>query len=535
MLKKILWVFLCLMVFSTGEAVFAASNKTPLPSDQAFKLSIIINHANAVTAKWDVAPGYYLYRQRLHISLAPKTDAEILFPQGKIKHDPRHVDYEVYTGKVIIPILLQTTAKQLQLTLDYQGCSESGFCYPPMSKHVWLDLANQTISSSQMTNASASPVSLFSLLTSHNDVRALFATQHFIVILLIFTALGLLLAFTPCVLPMIPILTSIIVGHKQAVSTKKAFFLSASYVLGSSLTYAIAGVIAAAMGSSLQVWLQQTWIIVIVSGLFVLLAFSLFDFYELRLPKRWQNRVTSLSRKQEGGTYLGVFIMGIVSTLIVSPCVTAPLVGVLMYIAQTGDKVLGASALFAMGIGMGIPLLLIGVSAGKLIPRRGPWMNAIKKLFGFIMLVMAAWMLSRVAFLPQSTTQVRPFIVVHDMVELNKQLSIAHTSQKPVLLDFYADWCESCVTMDRNVFNMPNIQQALKGFILLRADLTANSKADEALLKNYNVVAPPTVLFFNNYGQEVNAHRIVGEVNAKEFTTRLNTFITASCDKKLQC
>jgi thiol:disulfide interchange protein DsbD len=586
---KIRSLFSILLLVCFAANAFAITHRKPLSPEEAFVLTVKVNHANEATVEWHIAKGYYLYRQRLHISLIPNTNAEILYPQGQMKQDSGRGRYEVYTGKLSIPILLQTSVASTQLSIDYQGCSESGFCYPPMHNNIMLTFNDQASSAS-------SPASFKELLTDQNGVRALFGSQHFSMMLLIFTGLGLLLAFTPCVLPMVPILTSIIVGQKQGVNTRKAFFLSAAYVLGSSITYAMAGVIAALMGNSLQAWLQQAWIIAIVSGLFVLLAFSLFGFYDLNISRYWQNRVSVINNKQKSGTFFGVFIMGMVSALIVSPCVTAPLVGVLMYIAETGDVVLGASALFALGMGMGIPLLLVGVSAGKLLPKSGPWMEAMKKIFGVLMLCMAIWILSRVAgpatllifsgivllgiaiylavTLPrrlEKQTWMRPFgyaiallsftfmaggfvtptilngwissrseianafTVVRNVSELSQQLESATASHKPVILDFYADWCESCITMDKKVFNVPAVQQALKDFVLLRADLTANNAADEAILKKFDIVAPPTVLFFNNQGLEVNKHRIVGEVDEKEFTTRLNTFITGSCDKKLHC
>ncbi len=376
---------------------FAITKKLPLPPEQAFALSVAVNSSNEVTAKWNIAPGYYLYRQRLHIALIPNTGAEIVFPQGQMKSDSDHRRYEVYKGTLTIPILLQSEVSSLQLSIDYQGCSENGFCYPPTHKDISLTLTGRGGSQETLL---PHKTSLPTLLTDQNGVRNLFGAEHLSTILLIFLGLGLLLAFTPCILPMVPILTSIIVGHKETVSIKKAFLLSLAYVLGSSITYAIAGVIAASMGNSLQAWLQQTWIIVAVSGLFVLLALSLLGFYEVRLPSRLQNRLTLFSSKQKGGTYLGVFTMGMISALIVSPCVTAPLVGVLMYIAQTGDVILGGSALFAMGIGMGIPLLLIGISAGKLLPKSGPWMEAMKKIFGALMLAMATGAVVASCFTP---------------------------------------------------------------------------------------------------------------------------------------
>ncbi|WP_172622695.1 protein-disulfide reductase DsbD [Aquicella siphonis] len=595
--KQCLFIIVLAVSWLVAGPAFSAT-KTPLPADKAFVLTVSVEQSNLLNIKWHIAPQYYLYRQRMHFTFDPKLIADIRLPQGEVKQDPKHGQYEVYSGDVNIPVALQTSAKTIQLTVDYQGCSLEGFCYPPSQKTLTLDLSGQSGMAGGAAQTLQPPQSSFqSLLTDQNGVRTLLASKQMGVMLLIFAGLGLLLAFTPCVLPMIPILTSIIVGHKQPVSTGKAFMLSVSYVMGSSITYAFAGMAAALMGGSLQAWMQQPLIIILVSALFVLLAFSLFGFYDLRLPRELQNRITSVSRKQEGGTYVGVFIMGMVSTLIVSPCVTAPLVGVLMYIAETGNMALGGGALFAMGLGMGIPLVVIGVTAGKWLPRRGPWMYAVQRFFGLLMIGMAVWLLSRVSspavilkfisvmllaaavylgvYLPrfegskrmkrgfglasgiagvllftvvslpavmthlsparQSTLATNSFTIVHDLADLNQQLAKAQAAHRPVLLDFYADWCESCVVMDKTVFSEPGVMKNLSRFILLRADLSANNAADEAMLKNYDVIAPPTVLFFNNQGQEVNSHRIVGELTANEFMTRINTFITASCDKNVAC
>lgn len=593
-LIKQIFLLIVALVWLPPLNAFATPHAMPLPVDKAFALSLTIKHSNSLYTEFNIAPGYYLYRQQLHFTFEPKLIADIVLPQAKSTQRSDRRSEEVYSGEVIIPITLRTTNQQVQFTIDYQGCSERGFCYPPQSKTYQLNLMDNSVSPVQ--GVTSTPFSSFqALLTDQNNVRDLFNSQHFGVMLLIFTGLGFLLAFTPCVLPMIPILTSIIVGHQHPVTSRKAFLLALTYVLSASVTYAAAGVAAASMGSSLQTWLQKPWIIAITSVFFVILSLSLFGLYELQLPRNWQNRITSISRKQKGGTYIGVFIMGVISTLIVSPCVTAPLVGVLMYIAQSGDKILGAGALFAIGIGMGIPLIVIGVSAGKWMPRRGPWMGVVQKIVGVAMLGTAVWLLSRVASFTSiiiffivllfSTTlffgiyrpflrgqrfnrwiglivgglavlfilvintplltrtfynenhisNSHPFTIVHNIKELTQKLAEAQTSHQPVFLDFYADWCESCVSMDKKIFSHPDVMHILNRFMLLRVDLSANNIDDEALLKKYDVIAPPTVLFFNNQGQEVNSQRIVGELTVQEFMIRINTFITASCDKNLTC
>jgi thiol:disulfide interchange protein DsbD len=407
--------------------------------------------------------------------------------------------------------------------------------------------------------------------------------SSYFVIILSFLGLGLLLAFTPCILPMIPILSSIIVGHGKNLTPLKSFFLSLTYVLGMAITYAIAGMLVAMVGSGIQVLFQKTWVIVLFSILFVILSLSLFGYYELQLPARWQRKVTALSNKQKGGTYIGVFLMGALSSLIVSPCVSAPLVGVLAYIAQTGNMVLGGVALLCLGLGMGVPLLLIGLSAGKLLPKAGAWMEAIKKVFGILLLAVAVEMLSRVIPGPFTLVlwatllicvsmfmgtfvsaknnfkkllrgfgavfliygiilvigavmgnsdplhpweemkflQTKPkdslFVTLGSMEQLDAELARAKKDHKMVMLDFYADWCTSCVAMDRAVFKNGNVQQALNGLVLLRADVTKNDEFAQSLLKRFQVIAPPTMLFFDKKGEELPDERIVGEVDSQKF------------------
>lgn len=578
-------VVLCACIFTTNMFAAAANNKPkPLPANKAFALSYTVKEPNEVHANWQIAPGYYLYRDRMHIVTVPESKITVNYPKGETKRDIKQKPYEIYSGNLSVPVILPPNTHKVQLSIEYQGCSERGFCYPPMHKNISLDLS--TTEGPAVTNTPAAPLSLGELLTDQNGVKSLFYSEHFGILLSFFVGLGLLLAFTPCVFPMIPILTGIIVGQK-GVTTRKAFMLSLTYVLGSAITYAMAGVLAASMGSSLQVWLQKPWIIGVASGFFVLLAMSLFGFYEMRLPNRVHNMVHGLSNKQQSGTYIGVFFMGVLSTLIVSPCVTAPLVGVLMYIGQTGDLVLGGSALFAMGIGMGIPLLIIGMSAGKWLPKSGAWMEAVKKFFGLLMLGMAIWLVSRIIspfvthilwgclligiaaffalYLPRlhgrhkfnrslgfivgfsgmlvmfgvgvptsmtqwlapgsalhSSIEASPnFKIVHNVSDFDQQLALARAANQPAILDFYADWCDSCVAMDRNVFNSSDVQRNMNNYVLLRVDLSGNTAADEDLLKHFDVIAPPTVLFFDSSGREMNSQRIVGEVNAKEFLSRL--------------
>lgn len=563
-------IILCLM-----QSTFAAT-ASPLPADQAFSLSANFNHPKQVLVEWQIASGYYLYVKKMNFTFNPANTATVQMPQGEFQYDQARGRYEAFSGNVNIPVLLNSSAQTVEMKITYQGCSQDGFCYPPMQQILSLNVANQTITKIDKNNLSSGGF-FSSLLNNQNNVANFLQQQQLGMTLLIFVGLGLLLALTPCVWPMVPILASIIVGQKERMNYQSAFLLSLTYVFGMALMYAIAGLIAASLGSSLQVWLQQSWIIIATGILFAILAFSLFGYYNLQLPQRLQNKIAGWNRHQQGGSYTGAFLMGAISTLIVSPCVTAPLIGVLMYIATTGNHLLGASALFAMGIGMGIPLLLIGTSTGKWLPKSGPWMELIKKFFGILMLAMAIWLLSRVVsptiifilcamliifilmlFIKElinfswwgrlgwlvgcsalissfivmspinmvngsfSTQQIKePFVLVQDVADFKHQLQLAQNQQKPVMVDFYADWCESCVSMDKHVFRQPEIRQALTDFVLLRIDLSNNTLADETLLKYFNVIAPPTVLFYNTKGQELDALRIVGEINANEFLQRI--------------
>lgn len=594
-LMQRVYLFAAVLLSTLMLSMAYAADPAPLHEDQAFQFQASFIRPNVILAEWHIAPGYYLYTNKVAISFSPTTDAQIAYPKGQAKYDKEHGHYMVYAGTLRVPVTLPTGSSPTTMNVDYQGCSQDGFCYPPMNKSFMLNAADLTVTPiGDMKDSGAVYPSFKSLLTDQNGVGALLNHQRLssAIMLLVFAGLGLLLAFTPCVLPMVPILTSIIVGQKHAPGTRKALLLSLTYVLGMSVTYAGAGMVAASLGSSLQVWLQKPITIAVVSSIFLLLALSLFGLYELRFSRRWQNWVAAWSNQHEGGTYIGVFFMGVLATLVVSPCVTAPLVGVLIYIGQTGNLLFGASALFVMGLGMGIPLLLIGMSAGKWLPKSGAWMKAVKELFGIFMVAMAVWLLSRIVstavtymlfglvivgfalfvglYLPRlvrirkinrtigvvsgllglflvfnginmamvhTTLEQQPklFTVVRSVEDFNRELALAKAANRPVLLDFYADWCASCVVMDKTVFAAMDVRPALDQFVLLRADLSSNTATDSELMKYFKVIAPPTVLFFNVNGQEVNSRRIVGELGTQEFMTRLSSFMTASCDKKVQC
>lgn len=373
-----------------------------LEPDQAFQFNMNVADANTVIAYWQIAPDHYLYRGKISFELADDQTVQLgqaELPAGEKKHDEFFGDIEVYHDHVEARIPLIRTSLEpttIQLTTTYQGCAEkTGICYPPIKKTLSLALP---VATSLAATETVSPViaTQTEVISEQDQIAASLASGNTLLIILTFFGFGLLLAFTPCVFPMIPILSSIIVGQGQSITTRKAFFMSLTYVLAMALTYTVAGVIAGWFGENLQAAFQNPWVLGSFAAIFVALSLSMFGFYELQMPSALQSRLTEISNRQQGGTLVGVAIMGFLSALIVGPCVAAPLAGALIYIGQTGDAVLGGAALFALSLGMGAPLIAIGTSAGKLLPRAGGWMDAIKAVFGVLLLAVAIWMLERV-------------------------------------------------------------------------------------------------------------------------------------------
>ncbi len=378
-----------------------------LPADQAFQFVAEVVDGSRLQLDWFVADGYYLYREKFKVTLIDPPAGIVLgaftIPHGKKTHDEAFGEVEVLYQQVSVEVPLirsDQTAQQVTLEVHYQGCADRGVCYPPMDSRVVLNLP--AISSSEVDPRNAQPelppeTALALPQQAEQDrIAAALKDRSLLLTIVAFLGFGLLLAFTPCSLPMIPILSGIIVGHGHKVTTGRAFVLSLCFVLASALTYTIFGVLAALFGGNLQALFQQPWIIIAFSLLFVLFALSMFGFYELQLPTVLQSRFTTMSHHQKGGTLIGVAVMGALSALIVGPCVAAPLAGALIYIGQTGDALLGGLALFSMGLGMGVPLLVIGASAGSLLPKVGPWMATVKSFFGVVMLAVAIWMLERI-------------------------------------------------------------------------------------------------------------------------------------------
>ena len=510
---------------NSGKSLFTDDVEEEfLPPDVAFKLDLTATDANNVSANFKIVSGYYLYKQRLKFEIKDaKTGSitAIALPTGEIKDDPNFGKQEVYHHDFVANLKLAAANNPI-IQATYQGCSEKGLCYAPQTKTFTLDLVGTS------TGATSS------LIDNNDDkITAALKSGNLWLVIAGFFVAGLLLSFTPCVLPMIPILSSIIVGSqsKQAQPSKlHSFGLSVAYVLGMAIPYTIAGIVAGLSGSLVSQSLQSPWILSATALLFVALAFSMFGFYELRLPNFLENKILNTSQKFKGGEFLGVFIMGAISALIVSPCVSAPLAGALVIIGKTGDIFLGGVALFTLAIGMGVPLLLIGASAGSLLPKAGGWMTVVRNLFGVVMLAVAAYIVWPV--LPNAITQPvnnalglqatshLPFQRVKSVAELD--VAIKNANGKTVMLDFYADWCTSCKEMEKYTFSDEKVIAALSNTVLLQADVTANNADDQALLKRFGLFGPPGIIFFDQSGLEQKT-RVIGYKNAEDFTQILNS------------
>ncbi|MFY7697281.1 MAG: protein-disulfide reductase DsbD [Legionella sp.] len=569
--KKILLAILMVASFLTVAA--------PPRAQEVFQLTTNVRDFNSIRLNWHIKKGFFLYKDRISIQMTTNPIAQLgvfSLPVADIKNDLQQKNYAVYRDQLqlIIPVLGQKPG-ETTLDIHYQGCSKDGFCYPPQTKQIKLTI-DKHLAVSQVVLDLDKTVSVPTKRNDHDRITVIF-NSNLLWIILSFFGLGLLLAFTPCVLPMVPILSGIIVGYNNRLSTYKAFLLSLSYVLGMSLTYALIGGFIALLGNNLQMSMQSPWIVSLFSSVFVLLALSLFDVYELKLPMSWQTRLANLTRNRTGGDYLSTGVMGCLSILIVSPCVTAPLLGVLSYIGHNGNIVVGLIALFFLGLGMGTPLLLIGTSAGKLLPKSGSWMVYIKSFFGVLMLAIAIYLMEKILqptlimfcwaslFIlcgiyigglqqanttseklrqglgillftyglliligssmghqnpwlplksdhsPLNSTNIPP-VVVKTMDELTKAIKKSH--EKPMLVDFYADWCASCKLIESTIFTDPQVQQALLDFTVLKVDLTANNQESTALLNYFNVIAPPTFIFINKEGQPLKHLDLVGEISS---------------------
>ncbi|MEV3841927.1 protein-disulfide reductase DsbD [Aeromonas veronii] len=522
-----------------------------------------------------IADDYYLYRHSLRFKGNNLTFSEPTLPEGTEHEDDFFGKTRVYYQQVSIAVPLKEVGENATLRVRYQGCTD-GLCYPPTDKLIDVTpLVTATTAPTAETAQSVAPVS------QQDQLAAALGNQGFWLSIVAFFALGLGLAFTPCVFPMYPILTGIIAGAGHRLSTGRAFLLSMVYVQGMAVTYTLLGLVVASAGLKFQAALQHPYVLIGLSVMFVLLALSMFGLYTLQLPSSLQTRLSGLSNRQQGGSVVGVAIMGMISGLVCSPCTTAPLSGALIYVAQSGDLWLGGAALYALSLGMGLPLLLLGTSGGKLLPKAGAWMDVIKQLFGFALLAVPILLLSRLwsdqivtltwlgwglllcgylyhhnqhqphsvaksvrgfvlllamisavvvgkdllqpappAAVTADASQTAPqFIRIKTLDDLKVQLAAARG--KPVLLDLYADWCVACKEFEHKTFSDPAVRERFGQMVLLQADVTANDDADIELLNSLNVLGLPTLIFFDREGKELTGQRVTGFMGPIPFAKHL--------------
>ena len=483
-----------------------------LPMDEAFNLNPTLTPDKKILVSWQIAPGYYLFKNAIHIESSTLTLNIPPLPEGIEKSDEILGTYQVYPDNIQIPVTISGSPTTGEIEISYQGCAKAGFCYPPTIKRWQVDLANNTIS---LLGSQAAPENAVTHTNSYFD-------QHSIaIVLMLFFGLGLLLSFTPCVLPMVPIIAAILVGQGNALTRQKAFVLCLIYWLSTAVTYSIAGVITALAGKSVQAFLQNPWVVGATALILVALALSLFGLYELRLPQAIQQKIQDVSTRQRRGTYVGVAVMGVLSALVVSPCITAPLLGALTYIATTGNVVIGGSALFLLGLGIGFPLFLIGTFGISLLPKAGSWMRYVQYFLGLLLIALALYIVRPfIPYFAPVTSQSVAAIAhtnVHSMAELNAELLKAKEAHKPVMIDFYATWCTSCLVLEHTVFQQPQVIEKLKQFTVLRVDVTQSTPQTDEIQVRFMAFAPPAFIFYDKAGNLRPSAEIVGEASAKKF------------------
>ncbi|ABV68401.1 thiol:disulfide interchange protein DsbD [Aliarcobacter butzleri RM4018] len=580
-MKKIL-LLLTLFIYSFSLEL---GNKV-LEPEEAFKVKFIKNE-DSLNIKFELGKDIYLYHDKLQINILKPQKIEIT----KELNIPKPVNYEEFIVhfddlNLTIPYNLlksKVDSKEFEIELKFQGCSKAGLCYAPINEKYLLSL-DEIAQKVEAKKDLEQKIETNKNLNETDSIANSLKEKNLLLVLLTFFGFGLLLSLTPCVFPMIPILSSIIVGasKNETMTASRGFFLSLVYVLSMSVAYTIAGVIAGIFGANLQVALQNPYVLVIFALIFVALAFSMFGYFEIRLPQAIQNRVNKTTDGKEKQGILGIAIMGFLSALIVGPCVAPPLAGALVYIGQTGDAILGGLALFVMSLGMGVPLLLIGLGAGKFMPKPGGWMESITKIFGIVMLGVAIWLLDRVLdasiiiylwallllgsaiylkiyqhiltqlitvmifivgvilfvgaisgatnplnplekFTSSKMTQVSDEKLIFKKVKNIQELELAiKNSNKPVMLDFWASWCVSCKELEEITFQDEQVINKLQEFTLLKADVTENNDEDKALQKKFGVVGPPALIFWDKDKNEIQASRIIGYKNPKDFLEIVN-------------
>ncbi|MBI1283178.1 MAG: protein-disulfide reductase DsbD [Thiobacillus sp.] len=574
-----------------------------LPPDEAFLVAAAMTDAQQVKFEYTLTPDTYLYRDKLAYVVKSPADVKVTrvdTPAGDVKDDPSFGRTEVYHKNFAATVSLsRALAADEKLVLDasWQGCNEAvGICYPPINRD--FDLVSTGAAAATAAVVADSPAAPSAAVgeSDTSRIERVLKGGSFWAVVATFFGLGLLLALTPCVFPMIPILSGIIAGQGKALTKTTGFLLALAYVLGMAITYALAGVAAALSGTLLSNALQNPWALGIGAAIFVALAFSMFGFFELQLPSFIQSKFSDASNKMKGGNFAGVFVMGVLSAVIVGPCVAPPLAAALAFIAQTGNTTLGGVALFVLALGMGVPLLLVGLSAGALLPRAGGWMNAVKYFFGVMMLAIAIYLISPIipawinmllwailliasavylhaldplpahahgwarlwkgigvvlligglaiilGMLAGSRDLLQPLDVfkggtggamaaeqkglafekVRDVAELDSRLAAAKADGKPVMIDFYADWCVSCKEMERFTFSDPKVQARLQNVLLLKADVTANTEADKALLKRFSLFGPPGLIFWNAAGEQ-SGYKVIGFEKPDKFLASIDS------------
>ena len=559
MAQRILTLILLLCSTSAFAGLFDAPGRSDfVPADQAFTFDFQ-QHQHDLTLNWQVKEGYYLYRQQIRVTPAQAQIGALVLPKGEMHEDEFYGKTEIYRQKLNLPLSIAQARKGATLTVTYQGCADAGFCYPPETKVVPL----MEVAAAPMVEPKAAPTT-----ETASDRPLPFSALWALLI-------GIGIAFTPCVLPMYPLISGIVLGGKQRLATPRALLLAFIYVQGMALTYTALGLVVAAAGLSFQAALQHPYVLIGLSLLFSLLALSMFGLFNLQLPSALQTRLTLWSNRQQGGSVGGVFAMGAIAGLICSPCTTAPLSAILLYIAQSGNLWLGGGTLYLYALGMGLPLILVTVFGNRLLPKSGPWMEQVKTAFGFVILALPVFLLERVlgeawglrlwsllgvaffgwAFIT-SLNATRPimrvlqitllgaalvcarplqdwafgapaaqahaplaFTSVKTVDDLNRALALANG--RPVMLDLYADWCVACKEFEKYTFSDPKVQAALKNTLLLQANVTANDAQDAALLRHLNVLGLPTLLFFDAQGREQQAARVTGFMPADAFADHL--------------
>ena len=550
LIHKFIPVLLALL-FILGNALAAPEF---LPPEKAFQAEATwVTNTNVIEIEIFPAKAYYIYQESVHLKIGSEPNkleaVKTSFPAGIEKFDETfQKKMQVYKEAFLITLDKKAEiGKPLYLELELQGCAEAGICYPPMTMKFLLSGPGvkarpipEVLNGIEASKDSIKTLSLLDVWRERDDVNVIgrflegTATGY---IFLAFFILGLALAFTPCVLPMLPILSSVVFGTqgKKSISKGRASFLAMAYVLGMACVYALAGVLMAALGGSVQRALQSPIALIGFALLLLALSGSLFGLYELRMPHSWQQKVDQLAGRHQGGSFVGAFALGGISTLVASPCITAPLAGVLAFIAQTGSMSLGAGLLFVMALGMGLPLLFIAIEARILIPSTGIWMVWLQRTLGVLLVATAAWIASPVLqsssgeagskILANGQRQHQigkaSFAVIDSNTQLEQFLAQAKEQKKIVLLDFYADWCISCKEMEVNTFANPEVNEELQKFDLLQADVTKNSVDNQALLKRFGLFGPPGILIFDLNSEELKDQRVIGYVPPQRFVERL--------------